>query len=398
MCKSYSDLSVTSRLGQRRRIWEMTGNWHCSIIGTCLSLADLRSLSRKLNLQINSDFPIDYQLHGFFAKEVSDQNKCAKLITKLLDKRHASSITKSRKFKTEVELLEYWESALESGDVPGPYWALLSHPHTTTALCERAFADIHMLSHLVGASNRSDIKRLNALEETHVKLQDRFERVGARYQARLGRRDSALVELRVKVSSLESAQGERNYKLNHANEQPFDTIEYKLKIDVLIQDLLTAQKLKDQQDQRINELNTLIGTLSAENQALEHHIKTPNCVDDGACSFDLEGKCLLYVGGRSSAVSRLRGLVETWNGDFLYHDGGVEKSIDELARAIGRADAVIFPTDCVSHEATLKVKKLCRQTLKTYVPLRSSGIGSFISALQSGIPELKNYDRNQTTG
>jgi len=117
MCETCSDLSVISRPGQRRRIWEMTGNWHCSIIGTCLTLADLRSLSRKLDLQINPDFPVDYQLHGFFAKEAADQSKPVKLISKLLDKRHATSITKSRKFKTEDELLEYWVSALENGDV-----------------------------------------------------------------------------------------------------------------------------------------------------------------------------------------------------------------------------------------------------------------------------------------
>jgi len=44
----------------------------------------------------------------FFAKEAADQSKPVKLISKLLDKRHATSITKSRKFKTEDELLEYW--------------------------------------------------------------------------------------------------------------------------------------------------------------------------------------------------------------------------------------------------------------------------------------------------
>jgi hypothetical protein len=56
---------------------------------------------QKLDLQINPDFPIDYQLHGFFAKESADQSNPAKLISKLLDKRNAISITKSRKYKTE---------------------------------------------------------------------------------------------------------------------------------------------------------------------------------------------------------------------------------------------------------------------------------------------------------
>lgn len=398
MCETCADFTVTPRPGQRRRIWEMTGNWHCSIIGTCLTLVDLRTLSRKLDLQVNPDFPIDYQLHGFFAKEVVDQNKPAKLLSKLLDKRHATSITKSRPFKTEDALLDYWLSALERGDIPGPYWALLSHPHTTTALCERAFADVHMLSHLVGASNRSDIKRLNALEETHTQLQDRLERVGARYQARLRRRDNTLNTLRTQVSSLEASQGGTISQIIQVKEPSFDVTKHDHKMDDLHQDLLTAQKLNDQRDLRINELNTLIGTLHAENRVLERQFEMPDCIDDGTCPFDLRGRCLLYVGGRSSAVSRLRALVETWNGDFVHHDGGVEKSMDELASAIVRADAVVFPTDCVSHEAALKVKKLCRQTLKPYVPLRSSGIGSFISALQSGIPEFINCDQSRTGG
>lgn len=376
----------------------MTGNWHCSIIGTCLTLSDLRSLSRKLDLQVNPDFPIDYQLHGFFAKEAAEQNKPAKLLSKLLDKRHATSIAKSRQFKTEDSLLKYWLNTIESGDIPGPYWALLSHPHTTTALCERAFADVHMLSHLVGASNRSDIKRLNVLEETHALLQDRLERAGSRYQARLRRRDNSLASLRSQISILEANQRVDTGSMIKAQAQLVETRKFEPKTNELPQGALTAQKLNDQHSQRIAELNAQIGVLNAENQALERQLNSPRCIDDRMCPFDLGGRCLLYVGGRSSAISRLRAIVETSNGDFDHHDGGVEKSIDELARAIRRADAVIFPTDCISHEAVLKVKKLCRQTLKPYVPLRSSGVGSFISALQSGIPELENYDQSPTAG
>ena len=35
---------------QRRRIWELAGPLHCSIIGTCLSSDELRRLLRKLKL------------------------------------------------------------------------------------------------------------------------------------------------------------------------------------------------------------------------------------------------------------------------------------------------------------------------------------------------------------
>ncbi|MEQ9574670.1 MAG: DUF2325 domain-containing protein, partial [Rhodospirillales bacterium] len=110
---------------------------------------------------------------------------------------------------------------------------------------------------------------------------------------------------------------------------------------------------------------------------------------DTSCPFDLGGRSLLYVGGRQQTVHRLKSLVEAWNGHFLHHDGGLEKSINELAGAVVKADAVVFPTDCVSHDAALQVKRLCRQTMKPFVPLRSSGVASFVAGLRHG---LESFD------
>ena len=41
----------------------------------------------------------------------------------------------------------------------------------------------------------------------------------------------------------------------------------------------------------------------------------------------------------------------------------------------------MFPVDCVSHEAVIILKRLCRQMSKRYVPLRTSGAAPFIAAL-----------------
>jgi len=86
-------------------------------------------------------------------------------------------------------------------------------------------------------------------------------------------------------------------------------------------------------------------------------------------------------------VPHLRSLVEAWNGQLIHHDGGKERSIDELAGAVVKADAVVFPTDCVSHGAALKVKRLCRQSMKPYFPLRSSGVASLVAGLREGLDD-----------
>ncbi len=52
-----------------------------------------------------------------------------------------------------------------------------------------------------------------------------------------------------------------------------------------------------------------------------------------------------------------------------------------LAGLVGRADLVLFPVDCVSHQAMGMAKRLCRQLDKPFVPLRSSGLSSFLAGL-----------------
>jgi hypothetical protein len=48
----------------------------------------------------------------------------------------------------------------------------------------------------------------------------------------------------------------------------------------------------------------------------------------------------------------------------------------------------LFPVDCVSHAAVGMIKRICRNGGKRYLPLRSSGLSSFVAAL-SGLGSLE---------
>jgi hypothetical protein len=95
----------------------------------------------------------------------------------------------------------------------------------------------------------------------------------------------------------------------------------------------------------------------------------------------LTGLTLLYVGGRTDKLGHLRASSERLGARFLHHDGGVDDRSGLLGGLVSRADVVMFPVDCVSHEAVGTVKRLCRQMSKPFVPLRSTGMGSFVAAL-----------------
>ena len=95
---------------------------------------------------------------------------------------------------------------------------------------------------------------------------------------------------------------------------------------------------------------------------------------------------LLYVGGRPNQIAHMRALVEHSGATFLHHDGGVENHPNLLAGLASRSDLVLFPVDCISHDAANIVKSLCRQAGKRFIPLRSASVTSLLTALHA--PEV----------
>jgi hypothetical protein len=149
----------------------------------------------------------------------------------------------------------------------------------------------------------------------------------------------------------------------------------------------------------LSEANDALGAACDEAQhlleeldAAETQLSSPTGADsEDLCPrpANLKGIRLLYVGGRPGQIPRIRAFVEAAQGEYLHHDGGVEERRGLLAGMVGRADAVFFPVDCISHEASGGLKRLCRQAAKPYFPLRSASLTSFIAAVsrvgQSGL-------------
>ncbi|MFO1049964.1 MAG: DUF2325 domain-containing protein [Geminicoccaceae bacterium] len=90
---------------------------------------------------------------------------------------------------------------------------------------------------------------------------------------------------------------------------------------------------------------------------------------------------MLYVGGHCSLLPHLRRHARTRRLELLHHDGGGEQSLHVLEGLIGRAEVVFCPIDCVSHQACLAAKQLCRRLAKPFVPLRSSSGTCFLRAI-----------------
>lgn len=381
--------ALTAAPGKRRRkLWEIEPRWHCTIVGTCLTLRELRKLAAKAGI-VNATSMTDYQLHGAFVSLVSQQGLVAKLVHKTLERKYAGHVTRFARASGADELLRLWEAHLGDGDVPGPAWAAISHPAVTAEVRDRVYGEIHMLSHLSGASLRADLRRLADLERQAAEAQQQLGasqnqcRAAAVQISELKHQLAAAELLQRRCETLEARAAEL--------ENGAAIAELKAKFVQVTAVHEKALRRTEAIERRLAQRDEEAGLLTEENVYLTRMVADlrqqlgraqAGCgAGEDECP-NLGGRCILYVGGAHRMVPHLQALIARCNGQFLYHDGGLEEGAGRLVGALSRADAILCPISCVSHDAVDHIKRSCRKCAKPFIPLRSSGLSAFMRGLK----------------
>ncbi|HIO97226.1 MAG TPA: hypothetical protein EYG71_04795, partial [Leucothrix sp.] len=156
----------------RLKFWEMKSRYHCAVLGTCLTLKELRIIAKKADIDDINQWD-DYDMHVSFIRILSDKSHISILVTKALDQKYALIIKQLSKTKNEDNRIDVWNKAVETGDVAGAFWAILTHPHTTEETMFQLYGKVHMLSHLSGASARIDMKEFYNLEQENKGLAEK---------------------------------------------------------------------------------------------------------------------------------------------------------------------------------------------------------------------------------
>jgi hypothetical protein len=377
---------------RRTRIWELASYLHCSIIGTCLSTGELRSTLRKSGFVVEG--VTDHDVHGQAVGLAARHDRPAKMLNKALDLRHGLVIRQFEKAGSEAELTALWGEARQRGDIPAGYWALLTHALASDALIRRVFGEVHMLSHLVGAANRADIRRLSQLEEENAALREKLERQQLQHHDTLTSHEARILELTELLAQRPAEDArDRTQDSSGVLEQLASDLERRLGAETrrrsaLEERLQRCQEELSAEQSRSTAAQEREAVLRREIEALERVIASSEPAESSAKppAAALDGLALLYVGGRPKQVWQARAAVEGLGGRFLHHDGGIDDNGALLAGLVSRADLAAFPVDCISHDAAGMVKRLCRQSAKPFLPLRSSGAGSLLAALDG--PEM----------
>ncbi len=360
---------------------------HCSIIGTCLTTGELRRATGRA-VQADVSHLNDHDLHAMAVGMCSQHTRSAKLLQKALDQRHQIVIKRFSRLQGEAAVMETWAEARRAGDIPGAYWAVLTHPDVGYEGSRQAFGDVHMLSHLVGAANRADIRRLTELEENNAALRSKVERQQSRLQEAVTSRDATISRLSaLAVCQVKATTGSGDHETLSALRHLVADLQSRLTREIGRREHLERRSTEASEagrswEQRARVAEVERTALQQELAVLERHRDTPNAA---VAAIGLSAQRILYVGGRPSCVEQMRELLTAGGGELLCHDGGRHDHPSLLPGLISQADRVAFPVDCVSHDAALTVKRVCRQLGKAWLPLRSSSFASFLAAVAEPI-------------
>ena len=394
---------AAGQLPRRVRLWQLEDKHHCPLIGTCLPVDELGKLARKFFPWV--DVGSAFAMHVEAVNQAKTRNPVSEAIEASIARKYQAHVSRWRAYKSDDEVLAAWHAHYARGDVAGALWATITHRATSNETRLKVFADIHMLSHQIGAGLAADARRVAGLEVECVAARSEIERLrksaaesdaalrrqlhkaseeGARLPALL----AEIAALRERLAAFESGAPliEMGRKLLTLQAENAELIVAAQRGWVLEKTLRAAhaeaQSLARERDQLRSERDALERLLTLGDAVAYQEIAANVC--DGRCEQcdpTIAGQCVLYVGGRSALLAQYRALAARLGIRLLHHDGGIEESLTRLPEMIGGADAVVCPTDCVSHSAYYQLKRQCKRSGKPCLLFKGAGISGFAVAL-----------------
>lgn len=362
----------------RTRLDELHPSLHCSIVGTCFGLRELRQLVVKFG-DASLARAGDHTIHTEAVRCASRRDGLGRMLGKTLERKFKATIAQVGRATDVAGLRQMWLDAMANGDIPGAYWAVLTHPAATNDFVREAFSDVHMLSHLVGAANRADIRRLQELERSKEELEDKLIRQQRHLTETLGGKERQIRELLGMLAERERgtpAQTTEEDLAESLKRERYRRMQLERRIETLEQRLACA-----------SDPAATSGAPAAANEVVvaccAEHAPLPQ-----SAPLALDGDTILLVGGRRGQVPSLAEAISSAGGTLLHHDGGREMSLSLLPGLVGRADRVVVALDCVSHAAAGAARRLVRDKGKSLDALPSLSLNSLLNAFrQAGAPQ-----------
>jgi len=379
---------------RRAKLWELSDKLHCPVIGTCFTIDEIKKLARQGGFE--GQVFDEYRLHVEAVNVSCSRNPLSERMHKQLDRKFDLHLKRFDKVRTDEAVRALWRAHLDRGEVAGPMWAALTHKVVSPETQNQVYADVHMLSHQVGAVQAADLRRLEWLEGERAKLQAQQRQDAARHARELAEKAARIQQL-----DTEASEAWRRFQTANPYRQRLETLESGVAMTDMARALLSSRDAAERQQARADQLQQRLAAQAIELARLTQTCEQAQAERDALerlwlseaeggsecergcrqCPSSLKGRCILCVGGRTTLLPQYRQLAERLGVRLIHHDGGKEEALSRLPALLASSDAVICPTDCVGHLAYYQLKQHCKLAGKPCVLSRNSGVASFAAAL-----------------
>lgn len=378
----------------RLRFWETDECLKCPVVGVCLTLAEQKRLLKKIGLATRKRS--SFEVHELLVASGENENRLSRRVDRALERKYGRAdgcwcVAERDTF------LAHFHQAFASGDYNGAVWAAAVNPKLPIEAKREIFGTIHMTMHQNGCRYQQvkqkqvrQQKEIGKLRQ-HLKetIRDRrelrkecddFRRRQAGADTALAMAENEKQQLARKLADLDQSGQVAGLEQENAQlKAEVETLRHLLKDKQCL-----AIALKEKQRQLIaerdhqREMNVLF---RKEIQTMMSGVRACRSCGDQCPGFDLCQRRVLIVGGLTRMETLYRELIEGSGGIFDYHDGYMHKGARHLESRLQRADVVLCPVNCNSHNACSVVKTLAKKHNKTVHMLSNSSLNAVSRAI-----------------
>jgi len=389
-----SDETDKNRCSDVKPIWEIDRHFKCPVVGTCLSVQELKKILTKAGACAKHLNP--YQIHRTVMENMGSENKISRKVNARL--RH--------KFKRELsefgslddpEFEAAWKLRFEQGTIPALLWVAAARSDLSGHCLEQVFGDVHMLSHANVNDACTHKQELARQQETNRRLAEKIEKarsIARRFKKEKSALESSFNELggAYDVLKRQHEQVQERLSGSEQNRSIPDLHAENGKLHAMMKSYgkeianytHRIEFLEHENTKLLSHLERqqgLNGQLEKEVSRILDEMSSLNKCDEQCPAFDLCAKRILIVGGITKLKAYYRKLVQEKGGIFEYHDGYMNGGKRGLEGQVKRSDVVLCPVSCNSHTACLSLKRLCQKHNKPVQMLPNASLSAILQAL-----------------
>lgn len=348
-------------------IWEIESHFKCPLVGAVLTVEKHKAILKKCGYKVAELKPYEY--HQTIMSKLHEKNEVSVKVNNFIRSR-------ARKWMDMVDgmsdgqMRSLWKKNLESGQVGPLMYAIVSHEDTCIGLLHDVYGEVHMKAHAnmtgIFQVRQKLVKTETAMDREKKKLQLKNQAESLEHSLSPERyQETAMLEQ--ELTAVKSALGSQ-YQILCTKESEYKTLWNKY------------LNVRDEKKIIQQEIEMFISAFGAAPPPCQ---TDANCLKEACSQYQLCARRIFMIGGITKMKAHYKDIIEKAGGKFDYHDGYLKSAGSDIEAKVKRSDLVLCPVKHNSHNACIRVKKLCNRHKTPLKILSSSSLTAISQAVFS---------------